>query len=429
MTASDKSTLASKLDTGSGGEGVITPAMDRRNRAVFFWSNLLIYFAAPVTYVGVVQAGLCDQLGASATVANLPNSAFLMGYLSPIILSWLVPKTLERSVVVVSYSVMAVSLAFVTVTLALPFGSTTRIVAVIGQGLVMGLCNSAANVYQFQCLKRGSTQEGIVQTFKITFALGPIAAVAGSLFAQWVLNGGIAWLEYPYDFAALYGIGVPCMGVIALLSRGYILQPAPEEPPVAFASYFRESLRDYFTTAVLAVSACAYILLTFGMEAISNLSLYTREAVGRDPKELSGIVMALRFGFKCVAGYLLGLLAQTYGVRAPMIGVLVSLLLAMVWIWIVPGYPFIFTFALLGAAELGGIYFPGYVLAVSPPETSARNLSLLTLASGTASLSPALHGALTDHFGFSASFGFGGFVAVVALLLTLALPPRAVNKN
>jgi MFS family permease len=169
-------------------------------------------------------------------------------------------------------------------------------------------------------------------------------------------------------------------------------------------------------------------LLTFGMEAISNLSLYTREAVGRDPKELPGIVMALRFGFKCVAGYILGWLAQAFGVRAPMIAVLLSLLLAMAWIWVVPGYPFLFAFALLGAAELGGIYFPGYVLAVSPPETSARNLSLLTLASGVASLAPALHGALTDHFGFKASFGFGGLVAAAALLLTLALPPRAPNK-
>src|SRR5262245_7714856 len=87
---------------------------ERRNELIFLLSNTLIYFAAPVTYVGVVQAGLCDRLGASATIANLPSSVYLIGYLCPIFLSWLVPKSMDRTVVVVSYTLMAVSLIVVS---------------------------------------------------------------------------------------------------------------------------------------------------------------------------------------------------------------------------------------------------------------------------------------------------------------------------
>jgi MFS family permease len=401
----------------------IGPANHRQNQLIFLLSNVLIYFAAPVTYVGVVQAGLCDRLGASATIANLPSSAYLIGYLSPIFLSWLVPKSMDRAVLVISYTLMSTSLLFVSAALMLPFDKTTRIAAVVVQGLVMGLCASAAQVYMLQCLKRGTSEAGIARTFKLTYALGPIAAVAGSLLAQWILGGGIPQLPYPYDYAALYLIGVPCMGGIALLSHYYSLRASDITPPAPpLVRYFKESLALYCAAPALALSALAYVISSFGMETISNLSLYTREALGRDPKEFSGWILALRFGFKCVAGYVLGAIAQRHGLRAGILGTLLFLAAAMLWVWVVPGYPFLFAFALLGAAELLGIYFPGYVLGISSTANSTRNLSILTLVSGLAGLAPAAHGALTDLLGFRASFLFGGLMAVIALLLTLRLP-------
>ena len=400
--------------------------MDRRNGLIFLVSTSLIYFAAPVTYVGVVQAGLCDRLGASATVANLPSSAYLAGYLFPIFLSWLVPKARERAVVGVAFTLMAISLALVSMSLVIPLGNSIRIATVTGQGLVMGLCASVAQVYMLQCLKRGCTEEGIAKTFKLTYALGPVAAVVGSLLAQWILSGGVPLLAYPYDFAALYLLGVPCMAGIAMLSRRYILIVKHTDqmtPP--FLQYFRDSFKDYFAVRVLALSALAYVLFSSGLESISNLSLYTKEAVNRDPKELSGVILVLRFGCKCVAGYGLGVLLQRHGVRAPVLGSLLLLTAGMLWIWAVPGYSFLFAFGLMGGAELGGLYFPAYVLAVSPAATSARNLSILTLVNGVAGFAPALHGALTDHFGFGASFSLGGLMALLSLFLTLKLPPRS----
>ena len=132
---------------------------------------------------------------------------------------------------------------------------------------------------------------------------------------------------------------------------------------------------------------------------MSNLSLYTKEALGRDPKDFSGLIMALRFGFKCIAGYVLGVIAHRWGIRAPVIGTLLPLVGAMLWAWVIPGYSFLFAFALLGAAELGGIYFPGYVLAISPAEAGARNMSILSLATFIAGVAPAVHGALTRNSG------------------------------
>ena len=63
----------------------ITTEIDRRNGIVFIVMELLIYFTAPVLYVGVVQAAFCERLGASATISNLPFAIFLLGGLFPIL--------------------------------------------------------------------------------------------------------------------------------------------------------------------------------------------------------------------------------------------------------------------------------------------------------------------------------------------------------
>src|SRR5438093_866940 len=95
----------------------VTPRMDRRNGLIFGIYNLLNYFAAPIVYVGVVQAALCDKLGTSATIANLPASAYFFGFFAPIVLSWIIPYRLERNAVVVANLVTASSLTVVCLAL------------------------------------------------------------------------------------------------------------------------------------------------------------------------------------------------------------------------------------------------------------------------------------------------------------------------
>jgi hypothetical protein len=76
----------------------------------------------------------------------------------------------------------------------------------------------------------------------------------------------------------------------------------------------------------------------------------------------------------------------------------------------------------MGAGELGGAYFPNYVVAFSPAAAGAVNLSLLHLVNPASSIGPVLHGALTERFGFHASFLLGIVAAVVALVLVRRLP-------
>jgi MFS family permease len=400
----------------------VTPAMDRRNGSIFLVSWLLIYLAAPVIYIDVVQATLCNKLGAGPTVANLPASAYFFGSFSPFFFSWLVPHRLVRTVTVVAYATTASLLGLVCALLVLPVPDSVRIAAVIGQGLVQGFTASISFIYMWQCLKRGTTLEGRARALKLTYGLGPLAAVAGSLGAQFVLNQGIPGLGYPYDFAALYLVGVLCLIVVALSASRYELTPIEEEERKPFLRYLADGVRGYVSIRTLVVLWIAYLFWYVSLSGMPNLSLYTRDAVGRDPKELAGWILALRFGFKALAGFALGAIAMRFGIRAPLVTTVSLLGAAAVWAWIAPGYAYLFSFGLMGMGELGGAYFPNYVVAFSSPAAGAMNLSLLHLVTSASSFAPVLHGALTEWFGFRASFTLGAIAALVALLLVFRLP-------
>ncbi len=156
--------------------------------------------------------------------------------------------------------------------------------------------------------------------------------------------------------------------------------------------------------------------------AMPTLSLYSREVLGGDPKDYSGWVMALRFGFKAVAGYALGVIALRYGLRSPLFVCMVLLGTSIIWGWAVPGYFYLLAFGLMGAGELGGAYFPNYIVGISSPALSTMNMSILMMTSCASFFAPTTHGALADHFGFHASFIFALVAAVVSLFLIAKLP-------
>jgi hypothetical protein len=403
--------------------------MDRRNALIAGISYFLIYLAAPVVYLGVVQAGLCDKLGASATVANLPASAYLFGSFAPIVVAWAAPHRLTRAVVVWSYGTTAALLGVVAATLLLPFSNSARIGAVVGQGLVQGVSGSVAGVYAYQCLRVGTTIEGRARALRISLGYGPLFGVAGSLGAQLVLAGGIPAIRYPLDYALLYLIGVPCMAGVALLSLGYRLADVAEEPRLPLLQYLGEGIRAYLRNRELLLLFLAYFLWYFTLNAMPNLSLYTREAVHRDPKDLSGAIMALRFGFKAVAGLALPALMLRRTIRAPLTATVLLLGASIAWAWSAPGYYYLVAFGLMGAGELGGGYFPIYAITVSTASAAALNLSILTLVTPASSIAPVLHGALTDHFGFRGSFALGGITAAASLWLVMKLPAKPAGEQ
>jgi MFS family permease len=209
---------------------------------------------------------------------------------------------------------------------------------------------------------------------------------------------------------------------VALLSSQYEMIPVKEEVHQPLVRYVVDSVKSYSQVQTLVLLWLAFFLWYFSLNAMTNVSLYTKEAVGRDPKELSGLIMALRFGFKAVAGYALGVISLRWGNRAPLVVTVLLLAVAPLWAWVAPGYSYLLAFGLMGAGELGGGYFPNYVVAVSPASQGARNLALLNLATPVASLSPALHGSLTDSHGFSASFALASVTAIAALWFVLKMP-------
>jgi MFS family permease len=398
---------------------VSDPKIERRNGNLFILTQLLTYFSAPVLYVGVVQAAFCDRLGASATVANLPNSTYLLGAIVPIFCAWLFPARSEQRIVQVGYTVVATSLLLVCAVVFLPAPNALRIGVVIGQGLLLGVMNSTISIYLMKCLARGTSEQGRARALKYAFGFGPVAAVLGSLFAQLLLAGKIEGVRYPVNFGILYLVALPCMAACALAVRRFRLVDVPDETTPSLVDFMRRSLGAFVEDRRLVITWISYLLWYCALGGMTNLSLYTREAVGRTPLELAGVIMALRFGCKSIAGFGIGSVAARFGARYAMICTVVFVGLGMAWPLISTGYGYLGAFGLMGAGELGGIFFINYVVSISQPALATRNLALLSLVAPVSSFVPALHGSLTDAFGFHASFLFGSLAAGAALTLLL----------
>lgn len=399
-------------------------ASDRRNGWVFTICYVFIYLAAPVLYVGIVQAALCDKLGASKTLANLPASTYLLGQIAPLFFSWLIPYRLERSMVVWANLATASVSTMVFLALAFPAPAELRIGAVVLQGLLQGLSSSTSFVFMQQCLRRGCSDAGVARTLQRTFSVTPFAAVVGSLGAQFLLSPGLPAFPYPYDFALIYLMAIPCSVGIALTARRFQLEPIAEKAREPFFAFLFASTRSYFREPRLASAWGAYVLWYISLGLTSNLALYAREAMDRDPADFSGWTMAIRFGGKALGGFALGWIAVRMGLRGGSLGCIVLLAMGAAWAWIVPGVGYLFAFALIGAGELGGAYLPNYVGALSDRSQSTRNFAIIMLATPASSFAPVLHGALTDRYGFPASFAFGIVTALMALALIVTVRSR-----
>lgn len=407
----------------------VTPQMDRYNGRLYLLCYMLIFLSGPVDYVGVVQASLCDKLGTSYIVANLPTATYALGYIIPFLLSSRIPYRFERAVVVIANLITAASMCIVCITLFFPFGATGRIAAVILQGVIMGFSACTSDVYMLQCLGRGTTEKGRAWAFKFAFTLGPIMGIVGSLGTQFVLNGGIHRLRFPYDFGFVYLLCIPSMAGVALLSSRYKMiwiKELPERPPF-FRSVIK-NVKSYATNRNLILLWFAYLCWYFSLSGAPNLALYSQQAVGRSPATLAGLSMALRFGGKSVGGFILGVVATRFGSFAPSKLAIILVGGALAWAWIAPGYSYLCAFMLIGAAELGGAYIPNSVLTLSSPEAGARNIALLALAGPASSIASVIHGAFADLLGFHASFALGITTALVGLwLISRVGPARSVT--
>ena len=408
-------------------EAGLDPCAQRRNIAVYTAIIALIYLAAPVLYVGFVQAALCKRLNTSDTVANLPSTVYLGTAWFPILLAWVFPQArLLKPLLTFFFGVMAVGSALLAGILLAPVPDTVIVGALIGHAALLGCANGAVFTLSWEALSRGVSAGLLGRALGLAFGWGPAFAVLGSLVAQTLLEGKLfgrsppSWLiaSYPQNYALLYAGTAASMGLAAFLVRLYrIPVPAAEPPRQMFGASIRDGFRALAGHRVLLIACAAYLLVSAGNTIQNNMSLFTGEAVGRSPEDLAGYQLSLRFSCKMLAGFLLGWLLARTNPKVPLLVTVGLQIAAVAWVLFVPGYWFLLAFGLNGAAELCGVYYMNYPVQCSAKADVRRNIAFIMLVSSVVGLAPLGFGWISDHASLQASF----YAALVLLTFTAVL--------
>lgn len=470
------------------------------------------YLAAPVLYVGITQASLCNYLGADTRTANLPGTMYFAMTAVPALIAWLSPRVSALKLnMLLCYLVTALMLAALAVTLTLPVSRDFKLAMVVLQGAVSGAFMPAAIALLWEAVARGSDESRRGLALGLAFGVGPLLAVLGSLGQTALLGGDLFGIHFqgwnnpqtasatqiPWSFVILFGAGAPVMALTAVLSLFFVIPPVEQEverepvrsvvglliglplmfaavalvhfsthstppaaeankvivagtPPVtevaesrqtqfvmstlgtlcgigaagAFVFHFRSLLRQ----RVLLLATLVTILVYAGNVIPSNMNLYTSVAIGGQPADHAGVQNILRFGFKVVAGILMGwMLVRT----SPKAGVLVTstiFLLSQIWAIFVTGPAYLIASGIQGAGELIGVYAPNYVVSASRRDQLRGNSAFFTMLMVPAAPAGYLYGAIVDGvkqsgwtlFGMSsAALGFRlSFVVCSAFILS-----------
>lgn len=407
----------------------LTPRQQFRN-ILFFAANVgLIYLAAPVVYVGITQAALCDELKADKTVSNLPSTVYFFTTPLPIFVAWYFPYVrLLKPVLVVSFLLAAASSAAVTATLLFPtpqvlvpplqdlasflrvqFPPNWVIPAINLQAAVLGVTLGVVNTFQWEVLGRGASVSRRGQALTLAFGFGPILAAVGSFGSQFLLRGidfggslGKLSLDlsYPTNFLILFGASVPIMALAALLSMKFVI-PAPrvEITRQPFWSGIFGGLGEYLSYRLILTAAVAFVLVAAGYNVLTNLSLFTELATGKPASHYAGWQNTFRFGFKAVVGLFLGWLLSKTNPKAGMLVTGAFCAASVLWALTVHGMWFLFCFALMGAGELMGLYYPNYIFYCSAKSRMRRNMAFTNMLNVFTAGAPVLFGKIADTFG------------------------------
>jgi MFS family permease len=412
------------------------------------------YLAAPVLYVGITQASLCDRLGADARTSNLPGTLFFAMTAMPALIAWLSPRvsSLKRNLSF-CYGASALMLATLAITLASPVSNDFKLFMIVLQGGVSGAVMPAAIALLWEVIGRGSDESRRGLALSMAFGAGPLLAVLGS-FGQTALLGGdlfglhFSGLAYPRSFIILFAAGAPIMGMAALFSRFFHIVPVEQEParaPVAevvgllfglplmfasvacmhFAGHAADAQSEQFSStmllrgtgylcAITAALAFIYhfrsilqqrtlllatlvtILVYAGNVIPSNMNLYSAEALGDLPENFAGPQNMLRFGFKVVAGSLLGWVLTRTNPRVGIVATASIFLIALVWAMFATGPWYLVAFGLHGAGELVGVYAPNYIVSASRRDQLRQNMAFVTMLMVPAAPAGYLYGAIVD---------------------------------
>jgi hypothetical protein len=385
---------------------------------------MLYYAAAPAFYVDVMHGTLIERMGGSHTLLNLPVAFASVSYLTVIVLTWLIPhRRLARHVVVASFGVMGLMGSVVALALVLQAGFSLTVGLLLLHALLTGMGAVASDVFTWEILSKGMSEETRGKTLAWAFGTAPLLAVGSSLFCDFALKGNISWLGYPYDYAMIFGLSFPIFGLAALFATRYHV-PAATAPETrrGFVEHTFGGLWNFVRQRTFILVILGFFLLEVGLLIKPNAAVHTREAMGIEPKTVAGLTLAVRFGGKILAGFLLGFLAARRGAKAGAIATAFLVAAACLWALTFDGTPYLGTFVLLGAGELAGVYYPNYCVSASKPEDVKRNVSFFYMIGSLVAGIAVMHGAVADSAGIRADFFIALAGAVLSLVVTAALP-------
>jgi hypothetical protein len=415
----------------------------RRNMALYVACASLLYLAAPVVYVGIIHASLCNAIGSSDTIANLPSAAFYFAMTAPLWVAWRFYAVTDlKPVVVTCFLLAGASGLFVAGGLYLRATPAVELGLVVLHGAAIGATTGVTSSFQWEILYRGADQKRRGATLALAYGVGPLFAIVGSLGAQLVLSGevrlpfvspadGISFepvtirpFEFPTNFAMLFAISGPLLGAAAALAAFYRVPALSTEQTTReplLTSLYQGSL-EFFQDKALSQAMVAYLLVGAGSSIVITMTLYTPEALGQTSADFAGYQSTLRFAFKMAAGLGLGWLLTW---RSPKVGVVGSCLFSLsgvLWVLWAPKTWFLMAFGLMGAGDLQGVYFPNYVSCFSRPDRIRQNLAYMQVMSLPISLTPALFGAISDTAGHHTSFVVAAGFLILSFLIALRLP-------
>lgn len=409
--------------------------VQRRNARIYASLVAMNLAAAPVLTVGIVQAGLFKRLRVSDLIANLPEAAYLSMAWSPIVLAWWFPQArFFRRLMGCSYCISTAMCALAASVFLANARADLIVVIVIAHALVQGCTNSINFTLNWELLRRGLSEQYRGSALAFAFGWGPGFAVIGSLGTQLLLNGGLfGWippewlkLEYPYNYALIFGMCSVAMGTAACLAQQLRLpQQTKDEPRQSFNRAIFGGLKAIINHRVLMYACIAYVLVFSGNAVQVNLSLFVREAIGGYSDAFVGYQLALQYSFKMASGFFLGWLLTRTNPKAPLLVTVTMLMGAILWTLVIPGYWSLLAFGFVGAGQLFGVYYVNYPATCSAKANVRRNISLLVLLSSVVGLAPVLYGWISDMWGLRASL-WAAFALLVAaaLLVLLRLPAR-----
>jgi hypothetical protein len=441
-----------------------------RNVLLFALTTGLYYLASPVLYIGILQANLLNELGADDVVANRPSTVYQATAPVALLAAWCFPYVWAlRPAVIVAFLTIAAAGGGVAVALVLTNAAWVQL-AVVGHALVVGSANGIVQTFQMEMLGRGVSLARRGQAYALAYGAGPVLAVLGSLGSDLLLEGQalgfhVPKLAFPWNYAALFGATAPLMALAALLTYWYLIPlPDVEVSRQPFVTGLFGGIREYLSDRLLVLTTLAYLLVSAGGDGImQNVSLHTRQVLdagqaavpgrvkesasvetetdastaravadGEPPKRYVGLQNGLRFGFKVVAGFLLGWLLTRTHPKAGLLATASLYLAGLIWALVVTGPAYLVSLGLLGAGELMGVYYPNYVLCCSPPSRMRRNMALLNLLVLPAALAPTLFGLIAREHGRPSSFFAAGSLVLsgagVVLFMLPAQPHRGDNE-